>query len=103
MASRHCDKTFSVGARRLKEDISTAGVECEWVLVLELDRMNGVDNKERNDLGGTGTGLVYVCQLCLPLWFLFCIGAAELVLSIEGPLAIFCISNLLAGSEELKP
>ncbi len=58
------------------------------VLSLELGgRMNSVDNERRNELVALNRSSTCVSAV-LPLWFLVCIGAAEVVLSIEGPLAI---------------
>ena len=61
----------------------------QWVLVLELDRMNGVDNERRIDLALDKLSTC-VLTVFLPLWFLVCTGAAGVVLKIEVPLAMFC-------------
>ena len=85
-------KTFLVGASRLQGETFkvslTAGVgNMSSSFVLELNWMNSVDKKEiiwwHWNKSGTCVSIVYChCGSC------FCIGAAELVLSIEGPLAI---------------
>ena len=56
--------------------------------------MKSVD-KERNVLVALDRSSICVSTVFCHCGSWFCIGAAEVVLSIEGPLAMFCPTNLL--------
>ena len=99
--------TFSVGSKATAETFEvslTAGVGVR-MMVLSLEElcgwMNSVDKKEM--IWWHWTGLVLVCQLYCHCGSCFVLELLKLVLNELKVLWLFCISNLLAGSEELKP